>query len=59
MTEFEQLRQILRLLSDLDQPATSQGTREAIQGVSWQLQQRLSLLRREQELRAFEGLGQG
>ena len=57
MTEFEQLRQILRLLSDLDQPATSQGTREAIQGVSWQLQQRLSLLRREQELEAFEMLG--
>jgi hypothetical protein len=57
MTEFEQLRQILRLLSDLDQPATSQGTREAIQGVSWQLQQRLSLLRREQELKAFEELG--
>ena len=57
MTEFEQLRQILRMLSDLDQPATSQGTREAVQGVSWQLQQRLSLLRREQELRAFEGLG--
>jgi hypothetical protein len=57
MTEFEQLRKILRLLSDLDQPTTSQGTREAIQGVSWQLQQRLSLLRREQELEAFEGLG--
>lgn len=57
MTEFEQLREILRLLSSLDQPDTSQGTREAIQGVSWQLQQRLSLLRREQELRAFEGLG--
>jgi hypothetical protein len=57
MTEFEQLRQILRMLSDLDQPATSQGTREAVQGVSWQLQQRLSLLRREQELKAFEVLG--
>jgi hypothetical protein len=57
MTEFEQLREILRLLSALDQPATSQGTREAIQGVSWQLQQRLSLLRREQELMAFEKLG--
>jgi hypothetical protein len=57
MTEFEQLRQILRLLSSLDQPTTSPGTREAIQCASWQLQQRLSLLRREQELRAFEGLG--
>jgi hypothetical protein len=57
MTEFERLREILRLLSALDQPATSPGTREAVQGVSWQLQQRLSLLRREQELKAFEGLG--
>jgi hypothetical protein len=57
MTEFERLREILRLLSALDQPATSQGTREAVQGVSWQLQQRLSLLRREQELMAFEGPG--
>jgi hypothetical protein len=57
MTEFEQLRQILRLLSQLDRSSTSPDTREAIQGVSWQLQQRLSLLRREQELEAFEGLG--
>ena len=57
MTEFEQLREILRLLSALDQSTTSPGTREAVQGVSWQLQQRLSLLRREQELKAFEGLG--
>jgi len=57
MTEFEQLREILRLLSALDQSTTSPGTREAVQGVSWQLQQRLSLLRREQELEAFEKLG--
>ena len=57
MSEFEQLREILRLLGQLDQPTTSQGTREAIQGVSWQLQQGLSLLRRERELEAFEGLG--
>jgi len=57
MTEFEQLREILRLISALDHKDTSPGTREAVQGVSWQLQQRLSLLRREQELKAFEVLG--